>query len=1807
MIRKGSRVTAALFGIVTGIAKGIVGGLGIAAVISLLLTLSHDSAGAISYRTLLAPVGEMAGDLLGTQVASAGDVNGDGYDDIVVGAPYHDYPGTEAGAAYVYFGGPAADASYDLVLYGEAALDHFGSSVGSAGDVNGDGYADLIVGAPDNDAGGDYAGRMYLYLGGPSFDGTPFLTLTGEAAWDRFGSAAGTAGDMNGDGYADVMVGAPGNDAGGVNAGRAYIYFGGPNPDGTPDLTITQPFAGDGFGTALGTAGDVNGDGYADVIVGAPYNDVGGFDVGRAYVYYGGLQPDTFSDAWFVGTASGDELGCPVGTAGDINGDGYADVIVGARGDDAGGTDVGRAYVYFGGSITDGTPDVTLTGAVTDNHFPQSIGTAGDVNGDGYADLIAGSYATIPTRALIYLGGPYPDPNADLVLPADGANDGFGASVASAGDVNGDGFAEIVVGAPNSNAGGHWAGRATVLSLFSYKVLAPNGGDQWVSGESATVRWLGRDLADLGISLDGGLSWTTLAAGIGGQAENEYPLIAPDAETDRAMVRLVYKGQTATRSNSDASDGAFRIVRPKRPPDAASRVIFAARGDQANDQLGTSAASAGDVNGDGYDDVIVGAPRPNGGGVEYVYIHFGGPGAHASPDLTLTGSGRFGWSVGTAGDMNGDGFDDVIVGAPRDGQYSKGRAYVYYGGSNMDASADVTLDSRESSYYAEEFGYSVGPAGDVNGDGYADVIVGAPFYSSNDYYSHEGAAYVFYGGPNPSASQRRDLSGAGEADQHFGLSVGTAGDVNGDGFADVIVGSPTGSGSRGRAHVFLGPYLWEEVLLNGSQVEDGFGSSVGTAGDLDGDGYADVIVGAPLGDAVQVDVGRAFVFRGGPQMDADPDIVITGVSYGDQFGSAVGTAGDVNGDGHADFVVGAVGVDAGETDAGRAYVYYGGPGADTTPDFVVTGAAAGEQFGWSVGTAGDMNGDGHADVIVGAPYAAVGGTDAGRVCVYDFNRYFVVAPNGGETWNMGTTQTVTWLGSEPADLWLSVNAGQTYDLLRSRIGGSATNSVSLTVPAASTRFALVKLTPANTETTGSDESDAAFSITSPTAAPAVRLQQTWYGPEAGDTFGLSVSALGDIYEDGYATQIVGAPGADGGNGAAYIYGGGPRSLDVTYTILTGEGGEFGSSVAAAGDVNGDGVPDLIIGAPNYSGGYGRVYLFYGGSSLWSTPAAEADVILTSDDLFQRFGVSVSTAGDVNGDGFADVIVGSSTWNETIGRAYIFYGGPNLYSKPAAEADVILSGESYWNFFGNSVAAAGDVNGDGRADVIVGNSGGMGGLVGIFYGGTTLHSKPASEADVVLTGGYDYFGYSVASAGDVNGDGRSDVIVGAYDYDASTGRAHIFYGGPTLVSKRAEDADVILTGDEPWQGFGFSVASAGDANADGYGDVIVGSTYMPMAAKAVPGAATSVHPAGIAKVEDSSERTLGTGHAHVFYGGPTLVSGPAANADIILTGEGEYDNFGVSVSSAGDVNHDGFPDLLVGAGVWFGAAYLYDVNRYQVVSPMGGETWNVGATMGVSWLGAEPADLWLSVDGGRSYDRLKSKVGGSARSSVSLLVPHTPTRFARVRLTPSNEKVFGSAESDSLFTIQTSISLLEFRLVDGPQGGTLLTWSTSPTVGPDGIAGYRLYRLETDAGTTGTRLGPTLITETQYTDMEGAPGMGYRLAGVNGLGEELELGRVSPGPVRLLSARPLPYRGGDLHVSFAIFAPIGATGGSAEVGLYNTSGRLVKVLASGTFRGGRQAVTWNGRDEHGDSVPSGVYFLRASSGGQISHLKLTVVR
>ena len=382
------------------------------------------------------------GDFFGWSVAGAGDVNGDGFDDWIVGAQSASPGGRDdAGSAFVYSG---ADGSLLYQKDGAEAGDNFAWSVSTAGDVNKDGHADFIVGAPNT--GKADLGTAFVYSGA---DGDLLYAKTGEPETIRFGRSVGTAGDVNGDGCGDFIVGSPEASPGGkTSAGSAFVYSG---ADGAllyrKNGMYGWSYSGDGLGTSVGTAGDVNGDRLPDFIVGAPGAYTQSERTGAVYVF-SGADGSLLHD---VRGSDGHEssFGRGVGGAGDINGDDRCDFFVGASSSSSWDLKQnGAVYVYSG---LDGSILHTICGGFHYAGLGNSVATAGDVNGDGYSDLIVQIPDGMNGMATVFSGRD----RSILYQKFGNAGSAFASSVHAAGDANGDGKADFVVGAPydNSTAG----------------------------------------------------------------------------------------------------------------------------------------------------------------------------------------------------------------------------------------------------------------------------------------------------------------------------------------------------------------------------------------------------------------------------------------------------------------------------------------------------------------------------------------------------------------------------------------------------------------------------------------------------------------------------------------------------------------------------------------------------------------------------------------------------------------------------------------------------------------------------------------------------------------------------------------------------------------------------------------------------------------------------------------------------------------------------------------------------------------------------------------------------------------------------------------------------------------------------------------------------------------------------------------------------------------------------------------------------------------------------------------------------------
>lgn len=727
--------------------------------------------------------GATGGELSGFSVSDAGDVNGDGLDDLIVSSKDQSRSGfSVAGASYLVFGSTTMPASIDLATIGTAGVTfqgvkgtgRFGYSVSAAGDVNADGFDDLIMSAPFgvgpmNEA---LAGDTYVFFGSASLPSiitanSANVTVYGAEAQDRSGISVSGAGDVNGDGYDDMVIGANLADAAGnakSGAGESYVIYGGASMPATIDLatlgtggiTIYGRGASDQLGLSVSGAGDVNGDGFADVILGAGYADSTN---GESYVIFGGSAlPATIDLAvpastfiTILGEQGGDFAGYTASSGGDVNGDGFDDLLINAPGGDGPiwGTrlNAGDSYVVFGSAslpptidlLTLGTAGITIFGADSgdagiDVNTGGFISNAGDVNADGYDDLIfgkeradaAGNAKSLAGESNVIFGGPSLPSTIDLLRP-------FGPSTQSSIVVNVSGEDNpFLAGAPNGTTAltDSAPAQSPTLALTGFDITKPftfsaiggfsfSGGTPTVSADGSPGN-VAMNAGTLGISGPSGIRWNGLVGVFlddsvpGGTAPaplnsgTAFTTLSPGLRqifwigdgltgTGTGDVQQFFAPPGATRLFLGASDGFGWALNTGvsqvtiNPSPVPGIKIFGAG---AADNNGVSVSSAGDVNGDGFADLLTGAFLADGlnnlrSSSGESYLIYGNNTFTSS--VTHLGTSAAETLTGTAGAnvMVGGRGNDILLG--------NGGADVLNGGEGDDTIAVSTLPFQRAS------------------------------------------------------------------------------------------------------------------------------------------------------------------------------------------------------------------------------------------------------------------------------------------------------------------------------------------------------------------------------------------------------------------------------------------------------------------------------------------------------------------------------------------------------------------------------------------------------------------------------------------------------------------------------------------------------------------------------------------------------------------------------------------------------------------------------------------------------------------------------------------------------------------------------------------------------------------------------------------------------------------------------------------------------------------------------------------------------------------------------------------------------
>jgi hypothetical protein len=845
---------------------------------------------------------------LGFSVASAGDVNGDGYSDVLAGAPYYDHGENNEGAAFLYYGSASGLAPASYLLESNQTGAEMGYSVSSAGDINGDGFSDVAIGAPRHDNGQNDEGVVFVHLGSAKgIKPLPAVLLERNQPEAHFGSSLALAGDINGDTYSDLVAGAGEFDQGQLNEGAAFVFYGsqqGINPNQLAVVEVNQAMAK--FGSSVAGAGDVNADGFNDVLIGAPFYDQGETDEGGAFLFLGSAQGLANIPTVIQGNQPEAHMGSALASAGDLNGDGYSDIIIGAPHYDKLFADQGLVSIHFGSAGGINT-SLEINGNQMEENFGRSVACAGDVNGDSYADIMIGSRfqgkGPANEGAVILYAGFATGVNTKplSVLKGSQANAFLGQSLASAGDINGDGFSDLIVGA----------------HLY----------DKAQSNEGAVLIWHGSAAGpDTAVASalhsaqpESAFGYAVSAVGdVDGDGYDDILVGAPHYDNGQSEegVALLFKG---------TPNGISKI---------ASNILEA---DQADAGFGTSVSSAGDANGDGYGDIIIGAMHYDSGedeeGAAFVYL---GSSSGLNPVPVKLESNKtgawFGCAVSHAGDLNDDGFSEIVIGAMNysNGQPEEGALYIFPGSSNGPDVAGLRVI--ESDQEDARLGNAVAAAGDLNGDGHDDFVAGA--YSVGEYDA--GAIFIGYGKANSIDSLTMECIKGIQDQAHFGWDVSGAGDVNGDGYRDAVVGSNAYDNGDGAAHIYYGSPSGitqanvTQLYTHETGMAAAMGESVAGAGDLNGDGYGDVVVGEPwfIDEKTSVLTGVALIYYGSPAgIDPGPQR-ITGnpADTYDFFGWSVAAAGDVNADGYGDMIVGSPNFSSGQTDADAAFVHYGNNG-----------------------------------------------------------------------------------------------------------------------------------------------------------------------------------------------------------------------------------------------------------------------------------------------------------------------------------------------------------------------------------------------------------------------------------------------------------------------------------------------------------------------------------------------------------------------------------------------------------------------------------------------------------------------------------------------------------------------------------------------------------------------------------------------------------------------------------------------------------------------------------------------------------------
>jgi FG-GAP repeat len=805
---------------------------------------------------------------------------------------------------------------------------------------------------------------------------------------DRYGSDSQGIGDLDGDGIPDLAVGAVLDDDGFTDAGAVWILF--LNLDGSVKsykkiANNTNGFgnelgAADVFGNAIESVGDLDGDGIIDLAVGAMYDDDGGSARGAIYILFmntdgtvSTYQKISDTSGGFGGTlATYDFFGTSIANLGDLDGDGINDLAVGAFGDDDGGSGRGAVWILFMNvdgtvkseiEISDGNGGFPTDSLDNDDRFGFGVETIGDLDSDGVIDIIVGAIydddgnTNAGALWVLFLNSDgtvkatqkISSTAGDLNITMDAA-DIFGMYTQYMGDSNGDGDINIMVAARNDDDGGTNKGAFYILDLGT-------------DGKVNSSEKISDTSANFSSQLDNGDRFGSSLSMIGDLNNDgivEYgvgSILDDDGGTDRgAIYEMTFNGPTTllplTKSDVKLSDtqGSFTGTLDN------------------SDWFGYASEGIGDLDGDGVEDIAVNAYQDddgntNSGAIWILFLNTDGTvKSHQKISNTDGGLGNilhyneyFGNAIENIGDLDGDGVTDIAVGAMNSNNAGTVKGAVYILFLNKDGTVKSSSEITQSvggftgplDVY-DLFGTSIANIGDIDGDGIIDLAVGT--YGDDDGGSARGAVWILFMDDDGSVQSEQKISdgtggfptGVLSNDDRFGYGVEAVGDLDLDGVTDIVVGAILDDDGNTNSGALWVLFLDTNGTVKSNQkisatagnfngvldASDVIGVSNQYIGDIDGDGYVNLLVSARNDDDGGTNRGAVWILNlntDGTVKDYQKISNNQAGFYGnlgdsDWFGASVSLVGDLDNDGLLEFAIGASTDDDGGTDRGAIYM-----------------------------------------------------------------------------------------------------------------------------------------------------------------------------------------------------------------------------------------------------------------------------------------------------------------------------------------------------------------------------------------------------------------------------------------------------------------------------------------------------------------------------------------------------------------------------------------------------------------------------------------------------------------------------------------------------------------------------------------------------------------------------------------------------------------------------------------------------------------------------------------------------------------------